>query len=214
MWLFLKGQLILKANWHAIDIPKKQQRIFFLFAYLLFTANKSNLSLHFLGESMARQSTFSFFWPLKKVKFSVALAFWKTVVQKYADAKGRCSGLTTSPRVWVWTQQMDEFIIVVKMNSFICFLGEFKNTKSPFKIIWLFAFWQTVVEKYARAKNRSTRLTSSPRVWVWTQQMDRDSFMLDSIYVIKFLRLSFKNTLVYFACHLLNRFHLILEFQM
>ena len=29
-----------------------------------------------------------------------------------------------------------KFIVVVKMNSFVNFLGEFEETKSPFKIIW------------------------------------------------------------------------------
>ena len=34
---------------------------FVLFAFLLFTANKSNLSVRFLGESMARRSAFWFY---------------------------------------------------------------------------------------------------------------------------------------------------------
>ena len=53
-----KGQLILKADWRAIDSPKKLTDEFVLFAFLLFTANKSNSSVHFLGEFMARQSAF------------------------------------------------------------------------------------------------------------------------------------------------------------
>ena len=35
-----KGQLISKADWCAIDSPKKQIDEFVLFAFLLFTANK------------------------------------------------------------------------------------------------------------------------------------------------------------------------------
>ena len=53
-----KGQLISKADWRAIDSPKKQTDKFVLFAFLLFTANKSNSSVRFLGESTARQSAF------------------------------------------------------------------------------------------------------------------------------------------------------------
>ena len=34
---------------------------FVLFAFLLFTANKSNSSVRFLGESTARQSAFRFY---------------------------------------------------------------------------------------------------------------------------------------------------------
>ena len=34
-------------------------------------------------------------------------------------------------------KQMNKFIVVVsKLNSFVCFLGEFEDTKSPFQIIW------------------------------------------------------------------------------
>ena len=47
----IKGQLISKAG--------KDE--FVSFAFLLFTANKSNSSVHFLGESMARQSAFQFY---------------------------------------------------------------------------------------------------------------------------------------------------------
>ena len=56
-----KGQLVSKADWHAIDSPKKRTGEFDLFALLLFTANKSNSSVRFLGESTARQSAFRFY---------------------------------------------------------------------------------------------------------------------------------------------------------
>ena len=56
-WLS-KGQLILKADWRAIDSPKKRTDEFVLFAFLLFTANKSNSFVHFLGESTAHQPAF------------------------------------------------------------------------------------------------------------------------------------------------------------
>ena len=58
MYICTKGQLISKADWHAIDSPKKRTDEFVLFAFLLFTANKSNSSVRFLGESTARQSAF------------------------------------------------------------------------------------------------------------------------------------------------------------
>ena len=56
-----KGQLISKADWRAMDSPKKRTDKFVLFAFLLFMANKSNLSVRFLGESTACQSAFRFY---------------------------------------------------------------------------------------------------------------------------------------------------------
>ena len=49
-------QFISKADWRAIDSPKKPTDEFVLFAFLLFTANKSNSLVRFLGESTVRQS--------------------------------------------------------------------------------------------------------------------------------------------------------------
>ena len=34
-----------------------------------------------------------------------------------------------------FSQKTNEFVIVVKTNSFVCFLGEFEDTKSPFETI-------------------------------------------------------------------------------
>ena len=53
-----KGQLISKADWRAVDSPKKRTDEFDLFAVKSKKANKSNSSVRFLGESMARQSAF------------------------------------------------------------------------------------------------------------------------------------------------------------
>ena len=52
------GQLISKAIYGLLTSPKKRTDEFDLFAFLLFTANKSNSSVSFLGESTARQSAF------------------------------------------------------------------------------------------------------------------------------------------------------------
>ena len=59
-----KGQLISKADWRAIDSPKKRTDEFVLFAFLLFMANKSNSSVHFLGESRPTNLLFGFILPL------------------------------------------------------------------------------------------------------------------------------------------------------
>ena len=53
-----KGHLISKAIYGLLTSPKKQTDEFDLFAFLLFMANKSNLSVQFLGESAACQSDF------------------------------------------------------------------------------------------------------------------------------------------------------------
>jgi hypothetical protein len=57
----VKGQSISKAIYGLLTSPKKQTDEFVLFAFLLFTANKSNSSIRFLGESTARQSAFWFY---------------------------------------------------------------------------------------------------------------------------------------------------------
>ena len=56
-----KGQIKLKEDWRVVDSPKKRTNEFVLFAFLLFTAKKSNLFVRFLGESTARQSWFRFY---------------------------------------------------------------------------------------------------------------------------------------------------------
>ena len=57
----LKGQLISKQIYGLLTSPKKRTDEFVLFAFLLFTANKSNLSVRFSGESTARQFAFRFY---------------------------------------------------------------------------------------------------------------------------------------------------------
>ena len=56
-----KGQLISKVIYGLLTSPKKRTDEFVLFAFLLFTANKSNSSVRFLGVSTACQSAFRFF---------------------------------------------------------------------------------------------------------------------------------------------------------
>ena len=53
-----KGQLISKPIYDLLTSPKKRTDEFDLFAFLLFTANKSNSSVRFFGESTAHQSAF------------------------------------------------------------------------------------------------------------------------------------------------------------
>ena len=62
----IKGQLISEAIYVLLTSPQKRIEKFVLFAFLLFTANKSNLSVRFLGESMARQSAFRFYLTFKE----------------------------------------------------------------------------------------------------------------------------------------------------
>ena len=45
-----KGQLISKADWRAVDSPKKQTDEYNLFAVKSKKANKTNSSVRFLGE--------------------------------------------------------------------------------------------------------------------------------------------------------------------
>ena len=64
-----KGQLILKAIYGLLTSPKKRTDEFDLFALKSKKANKTNSSVCFLGESMARQSAFEINLPLKEAKF-------------------------------------------------------------------------------------------------------------------------------------------------
>ena len=56
-----KGQLISKADWRAIDSPKKRTDEFDFVAVKSEKANKTNSFVHFLGESTAGQSCFWFY---------------------------------------------------------------------------------------------------------------------------------------------------------
>ena len=53
-----KGQKKSKSRLSAVDSPKKRTDEFDLFAMKSKKANKTNSSVRFLGESMARQSAF------------------------------------------------------------------------------------------------------------------------------------------------------------
>ena len=63
-----KDQLISKADWRAVDSPKKWTDKFDLFVVKSKKANKTNsfacLFVYFVGKSKARQSAFGFIWPL------------------------------------------------------------------------------------------------------------------------------------------------------
>ena len=88
--LLIKGQLISKADWRAIDSPKKRTDEFVLFAFLLFTANKSNLFVRFLGESTARQCAFRNYLTFRIFTHQ---KFCKTVIVK------NCGELSLSIRI-------------------------------------------------------------------------------------------------------------------
>ena len=117
-----KGQLISKADWHAIDSPKKQTDEFVLFAFLLFMANKSNSFVRFLGESTARQSAFRFY-----------LTF---ILSKLSDI---CKKTDISFFLFMAN----------KSNSSVRFLGESTARQSAFLFYLTFKimlnFWQSVI---------------------------------------------------------------------
>ena len=55
---------------------------------------------------------------------------------------------------------MNEFVVVVKTNLFVCFLGEFEDTKSPFEITWPLVCTKVVsvlVTKYHLLHKQATR---------------------------------------------------------
>ena len=56
--LWNKGQVKSKSRLRAVDSPKTRTDKFDLFAAKSKNANKTNLSVRLLGESLARQSAF------------------------------------------------------------------------------------------------------------------------------------------------------------
>ena len=77
-----KDQLISKSIYGLLTSPKERTDEFVLFAFLLFTANKSNSSVRFLGESTACQSAFQFYLTFRHstgfVKASECLLYLKS----------------------------------------------------------------------------------------------------------------------------------------
>ena len=68
-----KGQLISKADWRAIDSPKKRTGEFVLFAFLFFTANKSNSSVRFFWRIYGSPICFLKLTDLQDVKYKTHL---------------------------------------------------------------------------------------------------------------------------------------------
>ena len=80
----IKGQIKTeKQDWRAVDSPKKRTNKFVLSAFLLFTANKLNSFVRFLGESTARQSCFWFYLTFSKLCFEIP---W-TIVFSFLTSK-------------------------------------------------------------------------------------------------------------------------------
>ena len=61
-----KSRIKPKAEGCTIDSPKKQRNKFFLFAFLLFTANKQIHLFNFWENLQRTHTAFGFIWPLLK----------------------------------------------------------------------------------------------------------------------------------------------------
>ena len=59
-----KGQIKPKADWHAVDSPKKRMNKFGFLPWKAKKQTKKNSFVCFLGESTVCQSAFGFIWPL------------------------------------------------------------------------------------------------------------------------------------------------------
>ena len=68
-----KGLFISKADCCALDSPKKQMDKFDLFAVKSKKSNKTNSSVHFLGESTACQSALRFCLTFNKALTKIVL---------------------------------------------------------------------------------------------------------------------------------------------
>ena len=63
----VKGQIKPKANWRAVDSPKKRTNEFVLFAFLLLTANKTDLFVNW--ENLRRPNCFRFYLTFSRFKW-------------------------------------------------------------------------------------------------------------------------------------------------
>ena len=103
-----KGQLILKAIYGLLTSPKKRTDEFVLFAFLLFTANKSNLSVRFLGESTAANLLFDFIWPLVHIFYVFFLHVnrrsrffsFRSPIRFY------CLAMSQAKHCWLWSKSI------------------------------------------------------------------------------------------------------------
>ena len=78
-----KGNIKSRADWCAVNSPKKITEKIVLFAFLLFTANKSNSSMRFFGESSVRQSAFQNYRTFKYPSCSLLYFDWHWVLGSY-----------------------------------------------------------------------------------------------------------------------------------
>ena len=99
--------------------------------------------LSFLWETFQLRPLWGHFHP-DKAFFLINLPclacphFWSIVFhsqQMKNFAKGQIISKGLFGVLEFFPKQMNEFFVVVKTNSFVRFLGEFEDTKSPFEII-------------------------------------------------------------------------------
>ena len=101
-----KGQLFSKSRLASCRFSRKRMDEFDLFAVKSKKSNKTNLSVRFWGESMARQSAFKINWPLNienwiwKYKFGT---FWGTIIQRriVLKKKNTLSMLILGQKSWI-----------------------------------------------------------------------------------------------------------------
>ena len=67
---FTKGQIKPKPDWRAVDSPKKRTNKFVLFAFLLFTVNKTNSCFVFWEHLQSARTAFGLIWPLENSQVS------------------------------------------------------------------------------------------------------------------------------------------------
>ena len=91
-----KTQIKPKTDWRVIGSPKKRTNKFVLFAFLLFTANKTNSFVHFLGECLARTNCLRFYLTFNisgkfRVKFFFGIFQEREENEILHSALGSCS---------------------------------------------------------------------------------------------------------------------------
>ena len=114
-FLMAKGQLIAKADWRAIDSPKKWLDEFVLFAFLLFPANKSNLPANLLFEI-----NWPLIWSTKCKRYKTKYMLIKDLYSSKVLWKSK---VQTNPEIWAWSSQIlsgQRCLYNRKLSFFVC----------------------------------------------------------------------------------------------
>ena len=116
-----KGQLILKADWGAIDSPKKRMDDFVLFPFLLFTANKQIRPFIFWENLQLTNLLFKIYWPLAFLVLKVLAWGICNFKLEFAQKSHLQKQITITFYVWfevLWKRQYSLRVTKLRLGRF------------------------------------------------------------------------------------------------